>query len=152
MPVLSVPRPYGTYPRSVLSVFRRFHDLTGEWPWQLVEYFEPHYWSYKLAFGFYSLLKNELPRTGGVTLDGLVRYLFEKSAQHPISKYRCVLSNKVIGQAAEWMAEKRQDSIRGLRSDSRRRSATCGRDHSRGPELVQSQGKLAMCPLHPAGY
>ncbi|KAM0500962.1 hypothetical protein ACHAP8_004683 [Fusarium lateritium] len=128
MPALSVPRPYDGYPSNVLSVFRRFQDLTGEWPWQLVEYFEPRYWSYQLAYRFYSLIKNELPRTSSVTLDDLVKYLFDKSAQHPMSKYRCVLSNKVIGQAIEWMSEKRQEFIRGFRYETRRRSVTCGHD------------------------
>ncbi|KAH6993206.1 hypothetical protein EDB82DRAFT_555371 [Fusarium venenatum] len=134
MPALSVPRPYDGYPSNVLSIFRRFHDLTGEWPWQLVEYFAPRYWSYQLAYRFYSLIKNELPRTSSVTLDDLVKYLFDKSAQHPMSKYRCVLSNKVIGQAIEWMSEKRQEFIRGFRHETRRRSATFGRD----PEPVES--------------
>ncbi|KAG8672346.1 hypothetical protein FPOAC2_05728 [Fusarium poae] len=128
MPALSVPSPYDGYPRNVLSVFHRFHVLTGEWPWQLVEYFEPRYWSYQLVYRFYSLIKNELPRTGSVTLDDLVKYLFDKSAQHPMSKYRCVLSNKVIGQAIDWMSEKRQELISGFRYETRRRSATCGRD------------------------
>ncbi|CZS81313.1 unnamed protein product [Fusarium graminearum] len=128
MPVLSVPRPYDGYPPNVLSVFRRFHDLTEEWPWQLVEHFEPHYWSYKLAYRFYSLIKNELSRTSSVTLDDLVKYLFDKSAQHPMSKYRCVLSNKIIGQAVEWLGEKRQDVIRGFRYETRRQSATSDRD------------------------
>ncbi|RGP67690.1 hypothetical protein FSPOR_5880 [Fusarium sporotrichioides] len=128
MPALSVPRPYDGYPSRVLSVFRRFHDLTGEWPWQLVEYFEPRFWSYQLVYRFYSLIKNELPRTSSVTLDDLVKYLFDKSAQHPMSTYRCVLSNKVIGQAVEWMSEKRQDLIRDFRYENRRRSATIVRD------------------------
>ncbi|UZP38576.1 hypothetical protein NXS19_006392 [Fusarium pseudograminearum] len=135
MPVLSVPRPYDGYPTNVLSVFRRFHDLTGEWPWQLVEHFEPRYWSYQLVYRFYSLIKNELSRTSSVTLDDLVKYLFDKSAQHPMSKYRCVLSNKVIGQAVEWLGEKRQDFIRGFRYETRRQSATSDRD----PKSAQNE-------------
>ncbi|KAH7174349.1 uncharacterized protein B0J16DRAFT_388166 [Fusarium flagelliforme] len=108
---LSVPSPYNEYPKSTVATFRRFHELTNEWPWELVEYFEPHRWSKTLTQLFYQLIKNDLPRTS-TTLNDLVNYLFDRSAEHPMQKYRCILSNKTIKQASDWLAGQRQGSFR----------------------------------------
>ena len=111
MPSLSVPSPYNEYPRSTIATFRRFHELTNEWPWELVECFEPHTWSQNLTQLFYNLIKNDLPRTS-TTLNDLVNYLFDRSSEHRMQKYRCVLSPKTIKQAADWLAGQRQGSFR----------------------------------------
>jgi hypothetical protein len=111
MPSLSVPSPYNEYPKSTVATFRRFHELTNEWPWEIVEYFEPHLWSKPLTQLFYQLIKNDLPRTS-TTLNDLVNYLFDRSAEHPMQKYRCILSIKTIKQASDWLAGQSQGSFR----------------------------------------
>ena len=111
MPSLSVPSPYNEYPKPTIAAFRRFHELTNEWPWELVECFEPNRWNQTLVERFYRLIKNDLPRTS-TTLNDLVNYLFDRSAEHPMQKYRCVLSNKTIKQATDWLAGQGQSSFR----------------------------------------
>ncbi|KAF4997987.1 hypothetical protein FGRMN_3507 [Fusarium graminum] len=108
---LSIPAPYDKYPGPTKLLFRRFHQSMGQWPWELVDYFEPSSWSAMLTAGFLKLLKTDLPNTPGVELKDVLNYLFKQSAHHRFPKYRNVLSNKVIVQATEWLQEKRDSSV-----------------------------------------
>ncbi|KAF5656547.1 hypothetical protein FHETE_10947 [Fusarium heterosporum] len=106
-----IPAPYDKYPDTTKLLFRRFYQSMGQWPWELVDYFEPSSWSAMLVTGLTKLLKIDLPNTPGVELKDVLNYLFEQSAHHRFPKYRNVLSNKVIVQATEWLQDKRDSAV-----------------------------------------
>lgn len=102
-----IPAPYDATPKFTQLLFRRFHQSIGEWPWELVEAFEPNHWGQNLLMDFTRLLKVDLPSTPGVGLQDVLTFMFDKSAFHPNSRYRCVLSMLVVAQAARWLEDKR---------------------------------------------
>ncbi|WZH49652.1 hypothetical protein QYS62_010857 [Fusarium acuminatum] len=102
-----IPAPYDAAPKVTQFLFRRFHKSIGEWPWELVEAFEPNHWGQNLLTDFTRLLKVDLPSTPGVGLQDVLTFMFDKSEFHPMVRYRCSLSRIVIAQAAEWLQDKR---------------------------------------------
>ncbi|KAM0241388.1 hypothetical protein ACHAP5_007664 [Fusarium lateritium] len=102
-----IPAPYDAAPKFTKLLFRRFHQSIGEWPWELVEAFEPNHWGQNLLMVFTRLLKVDLPRTPGVELQDVLTFMFDKSEFHPNSRYRCTLSMLVVAQAAKWLEDKR---------------------------------------------
>ncbi|CAJ0542557.1 Ff.00g001380.m01.CDS01 [Fusarium sp. VM40] len=102
-----IPAPYDATPKPTQLLFRRFHQSIGEWPWELVEAFEPNHWGQNLLSDFTRLLKVDLPSTPGVGLQDVLTFMFDQSAFHPISQYKCTLSRSVVAQATKWLQDKR---------------------------------------------
>jgi hypothetical protein len=102
-----IPAPYDATPKFTQLLFRRFHQSIGEWPWELVEAFEPNHWGQNLLMDFTRLLKVDLPSTPGVGIQYVLTFMFDKSAFHPNPRYRCALSRSVVAQAARWLEDKR---------------------------------------------
>ncbi|KAM0201493.1 hypothetical protein ACHAPA_010785 [Fusarium lateritium] len=114
---LPIPAPYDATPKFTQRLFRRFHQSIGEWPWELVEAFEPNHWGQNLLMDFTRLLKVDLPRTPGVELQDVLTFMFDKSAFHINSRYRCTLSRLVVAQATEWLKDKRDAEKEPSRAD-----------------------------------
>lgn len=102
-----VPAPQNEHAKRTNELFTVFYEELGKWPWQVIS-FGPRRWGQKLVSGFTRLLSVDLPKTDGVTLEQLIDFLHDHSADHTMPQYRYQLSMKLIAKATKWLADKRE--------------------------------------------
>ncbi|EXL99584.1 hypothetical protein NOF04DRAFT_5178 [Fusarium oxysporum II5] len=102
-----VPAPQNEHAKRTNELFTVFYEELGKWPWEVIS-FGPRKWGQKLVSGFTRLLSVDLPKTDGVTLEQLIDFLHDHSADHTMPQYRYQLSMKLIAKATKWLADKRE--------------------------------------------
>ncbi|ENH75491.1 hypothetical protein FOC1_g10005464 [Fusarium oxysporum f. sp. cubense race 1] len=102
-----VPAPENEHAKRTNELFTVFYEELGKWPWEVIS-FGPRRWGQKLVSGFTRLLSVDLPKTDGVTLEQLIDFLHDHSADHTMPQYRYQLSMKLIAKATKWLADKRE--------------------------------------------
>ncbi|KAI7759791.1 hypothetical protein LZL87_009114 [Fusarium oxysporum] len=102
-----VPAPQNEHAKRTNELFAIFYEELGKWPWEVIS-FGPRKWGQKLVSDFTRLLSVDLPQTDGVTLEELIDYLHDHSAEHTMPQYRYQLSMRLIAKATKWLADKRE--------------------------------------------
>ncbi|KAF9767112.1 hypothetical protein IL306_000377 [Fusarium sp. DS 682] len=102
-----VPEPFNKHAKRTNELFTLFYKEVGKWPWEVVS-FGPKKWGQNLVQDFMRLLSVDLPNTEGVDVEGLIEYMYDESAHHPMPSYRYQLSLMVIAKATKWLADKRE--------------------------------------------
>ncbi|KAH7153952.1 hypothetical protein DER46DRAFT_536670, partial [Fusarium sp. MPI-SDFR-AT-0072] len=102
-----VPAPQNEHAKRTNELFAIFYEELGKWPWEVIS-FGPRKWGQKLVSDFTRLLSVDLPETDGVTLEELIDYLHDHSAEHTMPQYRYQLSMRLIAKATKWLADKRE--------------------------------------------
>ncbi|KAF4945680.1 hypothetical protein FGADI_11733 [Fusarium gaditjirri] len=102
-----VPAPQNEHAKHTNKLFTIFYEELGKWPWEVIS-FGPRKWGQNLVTDFTRLLSVDLPKTEGVTLEQLIDFLHDHSAEHSITRYKYQLSRKLIAKATKWLADKRE--------------------------------------------
>ncbi|KAF5646164.1 hypothetical protein F52700_1854 [Fusarium sp. NRRL 52700] len=106
----AVPAPQNEHPKRTNQLFTVFYEEIGKWPWQVIA-FGPRRWGQNLVQDFTRLLSVDLPKTENVSLEDLIDYLHDNSAEHTQTRYQYQLSRMLIAKATKWLAEKRELAV-----------------------------------------